>query len=138
MNSIKILKRNLSLSKLGIGELSTIEQKMYDFLINNLTNLNIYTCSDYPGILFIGKSEESIILQYSINDKFLSASINKIWNFFENELGMSDGDIANCMISCVNKILNTNVSNISYSTQVMDFLYEGKLKFEKRIEAEWI
>jgi len=85
---IKIFKRNIQLSKLGIGELDDDEKKIYNFLVDNLSNLQTFISDKNPDELFFGKSRESIVLIYDSKNETLHIDYVKIWSFFRDDLLM--------------------------------------------------
>jgi len=90
---IKIFKRNIQLSKLGINELDKDEKKVHDFLMENLSGLNVYLFKDIPSEIYYGKSIHEIVLCHDLLDEYLLVNDDKIWNFFKNELHMNEYNI---------------------------------------------
>ena len=89
--NIEIFKRNIKLQELGIGKLSIKEQKMFDFLNNNLTNLNTYT---YPNsTILIFRKGDSNVLEYDKKTEYLHVIYDRIWEFFESTFDMRHYDI---------------------------------------------
>jgi len=77
----KLFTRNVSLYKLGIGDLVGDDKRIYDFLIENLYNLNTYTESN--GDLDFGKDIDSIVLKYYPSTKKLYILGKYFFKFFD-------------------------------------------------------
>jgi len=91
--NIKILKRNLQLHKLGIGELDSDEDKLCVFLLNNLSKLKTHKSDMSPNDLYYGKSADEIVLYYEVRKKCLWVEYSEVWSFFSKDLQMEKGDI---------------------------------------------
>ena len=111
--NIEIFKRNIKLQELGIGVLSNKEQKIFDFLNENLTNLNTYTLDKYPGYIFMGKDFENFIIQYHIYDKFLYLKYDRIWAYLENEFNMNYSKSKDILKWWIYDKLDLEVGNIT-------------------------
>jgi len=104
---IGIFKRNIQLYKLGIGELGVDEQKLYDFLTENLWNIDTYISNEYPEMLYFGKNRRSIILCYDSDNRILDV-YDKIWLFFRDDLYNSSKKTQKslaCVMNLTKKIL---------------------------------
>jgi len=95
--NIDIFKRNLQLYKLGIAELESNEKRIYDFLINNLTNLNLYTSDEHSYIIYFGKTINDIFLNYNSKNGMLMIDYDNIWSFFSDILSMEYSHILQLM-----------------------------------------
>ena len=111
---INILIRNIKLQELGIGELSIEEQIIFDFLNENLKDLNTYPSNRYPNWLCIGRDRKNIILNYDKTKKFLYLSHEKIWV----SIRMDYGEIGKLIGLWVESTLNLEIKQIDYT----DFL----------------
>jgi len=86
---LTILKRNISLHKLGISKLDGVEKEVYDYLIAHLSNLNRYEYERHPDFLFFGDSADSVVIEYEIEDKYLWIIYDPIWTFFHHVIRLS-------------------------------------------------
>jgi len=114
--NIEIFKRNVQLHKLGITELESSEQKIYQFLIDNLTGLCIYTSDKKPNYLYFGKSQESIVLSYNYIDNYLLISSDNIWHFFSDFLYIQYEDMHSLMRWWMEVILDLKLKDITKIT----------------------
>ena len=110
--NVEIFKRNIKLQELGIGKLSSVEQKILDFLNENLTDLNAYTTNNYLNYLFFGKNKENIVLEYNKESGYLYVSCDRIWSFFESEFDIKDIDIQMVIGWYLGNTLNLKVNHI--------------------------
>jgi len=94
--NIDIFKRNVSLHKLGIGELSDVELKLYCFFKEHISDLKPFYSDNYINCVFWGKSKEEIVLVYDSD----SLKVEKyIWDFM-NEISkkISSRSIINYLV----------------------------------------
>lgn len=91
--NLKQLKRDISLSKLGLFDLTGKSKAIIDFLNENLTGLNKYASDSYPNWLFFGKSKRNIVLEYNKENGYLYVDNDKIWSLFKNDLYIENTDI---------------------------------------------
>jgi len=112
---IDILKRNISLAKLGITKLEGNEKKAYVFLVDNLSGLERYTSNRRLDDLFYGKSINNIVLIYHSNKKWLFVSYDKIWSFFEKELLINVDGVESIIKWWVKNTLDLNPKNIQWT-----------------------
>jgi len=89
--NLEILKRNISLHKLGIAELTGTEKRVYELLRSNLSELKAYTSETHDAIYY-GKSLDLIIIRYNLVTGVLWLKSDEIWSFFRN-LSIRDSDI---------------------------------------------
>ena len=106
--NIKMLVRNLQLEMLGIGKLSSMERELFNFLNENLNNLNTYTSDKEKDCLFFGKSPHDIILKYYSKDNSLCVNYYKSYNLREYE---NNVEITTWWCGYA---LNLNINSISY------------------------
>jgi len=85
--NIEIFKRNIQLTKLGIGELVGLEKKVYDFLMTELSDLNIYRDMN-PKNLYYGKSMDSIVLNYELDWEWSWVDDKSVWKYLVELLGV--------------------------------------------------
>ena len=69
--NVEIFKRNITLHRLGIGELELVEKLVYECLVDNLSRLNKYVLDEHSDYLYFGKSIDEIVLIYNRKDNFL-------------------------------------------------------------------
>jgi len=93
---VNVFKRNVTLHKLGIGELEGNEKKIYDYMSDVLFGLSKYIQDEF--VIEYGKNKLSIILRYNFKTGVLYVSYNSIWCFFRDELGMRIDDMDNILI----------------------------------------
>ena len=123
MNIENFSKRNISLYKLGLLELDNDEKKAYDFLMNNLCDLNIYYSERTPDVLYYGKSVTEFVLEYDIRDGCVLVSCSEIWSFFNRELSMTRDDIVSLILLWINIYLDLKaryISRCSWGRELMD------------------
>jgi len=103
--NIKEFKREISLHKLGISELEGDAQKIYNFLMEKLSGLNIYENIKHQHYISFGKTVGTIVFEYNYfkNRAYVR---NSIWYFFEDEVHMKDRDIEELMKWWVQSTLN--------------------------------
>jgi len=92
--NLEIFIRNVQLAKLGIGELDDDEKKIYNFLVDNLSNLQTFISDKNPDSLYFGKNRESLVLSYNSKNETLYINNKKIWSFFRDDLSIEPSDIA--------------------------------------------
>ena len=112
--NVDIFKRNIKLQELGI-ELSDMEQKLLDFLNENLSGLNIYTTHTYSNPLFFGKNKDNLILKYNKENGYLYTHYDKIWSFFESKFDMEYTDIQKLIGWYVGETLNLKVNHTRFT-----------------------
>ena len=89
--NVDILIRDFKLFRLGTGELDDNEAKIYNFLVDNLCELNTYTSVDIPrvGWLYFGKSEIDIDIVLFYNPKCEDLYVNYgLWYFLNEDLNI--------------------------------------------------
>jgi len=94
--NIKEFKREISLHKLGISELEGDAQKIYNFLVENLSRLNKYEVY-LNNISAFGKTEDIIVLTHSY---MLSAVYveDDMLDFIEVEMCMENREVKELII----------------------------------------
>jgi len=80
-------KRNVSLFKLGIGELSEVELELYCFFKEHISELKPFYSDDYADCVFWGKSKEEIVLVY--DHLFNRLKVEEFVWYFINKLCIS-------------------------------------------------
>jgi len=78
--NVEIFIRNVQLAKLGIAEFNSDEKKTYEFLIDNLSELNTYISYEKPNRLYFGKVPDKIVLEYDLEDEQLWVEYH-IWKY---------------------------------------------------------
>ena len=111
--NINIFIRNVQLYKLGIGELNGRDKKIYNFLVDNLTGLCVYTSDKKPNYLYFGKTIDTIVLSYDSKNQILYIDYDKIWSFFNDNLSMGYVDLESLMRWWVGGGLNLKPKHIN-------------------------
>jgi len=123
-----ILKRNIALAKLGIGDLNFRERRVYNFLKDNLLDLNCYKTKDYPSVYFFGKSETSIVLEYHFIVDYLCINYNDIWSYFVY-MNIEEEDIKSLIRWWIKDTINIHTTNITYGGNILEhLLFSGGLE----------
>jgi len=91
--NIEKFKRNLQLYKLRIAELDGDEYLLYNFLINNLSDLNTYSPNNGTDVIYFGKSRMEIVLEYGPVYAMLWVDGIKIWKFLRDIIKLEVYDI---------------------------------------------
>ena len=112
--NLEIFKRNIKLQELGISKLSTKEQEFFDFLNENLTNLNTYASDKSHDSLFFGKDIKNIVLEYNKENGYVYVSYVKIWSFFESKFDIKYTEMQGLMRWWVGDNLHLKVNHTSY------------------------
>ena len=76
--NIKSFIRNVSLFKLGISELDINEKQIYNFLVDELSDLNLFRY-DHTNIIYYGISEDNLILKYHPWAQIMWVNYNPVW-----------------------------------------------------------
>jgi len=116
--NVEIFKRNVQLAKLGIAELDGDEKTIYDFLVDNLSNLNTYTSDGEPDWLYFGKTIDTIVLSYDSQKECLCVIYQKIWSFFSANLSMEYPDLHSLMRWWVIDTLDLKLKHIQLSKNI--------------------
>jgi len=74
--NLELFKRNLSLYKLSISELNSYESRIYNLLVENISELKPFIEDNHRNYVFFGKSPEHIIYRYNIHEKYLHVDFN--------------------------------------------------------------
>ena len=113
--NLEIFKRNIKLQELGIDKLSGIERIIFDFLNENLTDLNVYTSDrhTYLNRLFFGKDTENIVLTYNKKSGHLNIDYDIIWKVFKYTFNMDNFVIDELITWWVGTHKNLKVNSIS-------------------------
>jgi len=119
--NIQIFIRNVQLAKLGIAELEGFEKKTYEFLIENLSNLNTYICKRYPNNLYFGKSPNEIVLDYDSEYGYIWADEEEIWLFFKLDINMSYYDFSTLIKWWVERIFNIKPIRVLYQNMCIPY-----------------
>lgn len=69
----------MSLSKLGIIELDINEKQIYNLLIDELSDLNSFRYDHNTSIMYYGKSEDNLILEYHTWGQVMWVNYNPAW-----------------------------------------------------------
>jgi len=110
--NIRVFNRNIQLYKLGIADLNIDEKKIYDFLVDNLSELDTYISEETPGDLYFGKDKNTIIMYYDSKKRYIHISYTEIWEFIELEIYIQYSGIESLIIWWVKKTLDLNIEHI--------------------------
>jgi len=80
---VNIFKRNVALHELGIGELSYKEKKVYDYLLENLTDLKKTVNHEH---IVLSNSNDDELLVYYITNKHLYIGHDVTIFFLRNDI----------------------------------------------------
>jgi len=92
MINLANFKRNTSLHKLGIIKLSGDEKRIYEILMNNLSNLSCSNAVNYPKYIFCSKLNQQLVFVYNSPCRWGYID-ESIWKLFEKNRRLAYRDI---------------------------------------------
>jgi len=125
--NITIFKRNVSLFKLGVGQLDKDEEMLYSILTNKLSDFNTYIIDRYPEILYFGESELNIILEYNLRSGNLLIHNKQIWNLLIIENYFNAVEIIDLITWWTMNLIPGNINSVSLGNYVVVGLNLRKL-----------
>jgi hypothetical protein len=128
--NIEILKRDIALDSLGIGELDDKSKQIMDFLNEHLTDLNQYTRDELPNKIYFGKSKDSIVLEYDLKNEWIWVDHMTIWLFFLTKMDMEYMEIQALIQWWVETTLNLKISHITFEHTVFFQFVETTLNLK--------
>jgi len=105
---INVFKRNVSLSKLGICELNYDEKIVYEFLLNNFSNLKYEVHISTKCVIFYQDTDD-ILLSYT---SLLSRVYTNKGNLFNSFRRLTNMNISTLLEWWVNISLDINVRKL--------------------------
>lgn len=125
-------KRMITLCRLTGGKPKGHFRIIYDLIKNNFSDLIFFTCEDnYGAFIFWGKSPESIMCEYAINNNNLYVNKVVIWdtllkiNMTDEEISsflrsyFSEVDLFNWKGIPIRNIYPGNLHSIEYECEVL-------------------
>jgi len=117
--NIKILKRHIALSKLGIVESDNSDAQLsYDFLMENLSEFTYHNIDRYPEYIFIKNHHKDIILEYNAMHSCMYMNHDPIWTFFRDKMNMEYEDIRELLIWWIQHIADIKIQYITSPSHV--------------------